>query len=76
MLLVTMVIWGSTFVVTKGVNDQVGPFTLAFVRVAIGALILLGGAFVRQARGGAHSRWSALPWGTMVTMALVGVVLY
>jgi drug/metabolite transporter (DMT)-like permease len=76
MLLVTMVIWGSTFVVTKGVNDQVGPFTLAFVRVAIGALILLGGAFVRQARGGAHSRWSALPWGTMVTMALVGVVVY
>jgi drug/metabolite transporter (DMT)-like permease len=76
MLLVTMVIWGSTFVVTKGINDQVGPFTLAFVRVAIGALVLLAGAFVRQARGGAHSRWGALPWGTMVTMALIGVVLY
>ena len=42
MLLVTMVIWGSTFVVTKGINDQVPPFTLAFVRVAIGALVLLG----------------------------------
>ena len=41
MLLITMVIWGSTFVVTKGVNDQVPPFTLAFVRVAIGALVLL-----------------------------------
>ena len=76
MLLVTMVIWGSTFVVTKGINDQVGPFTLAFVRVAIGALVLLVFAFVRQARGGAHSRWDALPWGTMVTMALVGVVVY
>jgi drug/metabolite transporter (DMT)-like permease len=76
MLLVTMVIWGSTFVVTKGINDQVGPFTLAFVRVAIGALVLLAGAFVRQARGGAHSRWGALPWGTMVTMGLVGVVVY
>ncbi len=76
MLLVTMVIWGSTFVVTKGINDQVPPFTLAFVRVAIGALVLLGCALVRQARGGSHSSWSALPWGTMITMGLVGVVLY
>jgi len=76
MLLVTMVIWGSTFVVTKGINDQVQPFTLAFVRVAIGAIVLFACALVRQAQGGAHSRWSALPWGTMVTMGLIGVVLY
>ena len=76
MLLVTMVIWGSTFVVTKGINDQVPPFTLAFVRVAIGALVLLACAWVRQARGGSHARWSSLPWGTMVTMGLIGVVLY
>ncbi len=76
MLLVTMVIWGSTFVVTKGINDQVPPFTLAFVRVAIGALVLLACALIRQARGGSHSRWSALPWGTMISMGLVGVVLY
>jgi drug/metabolite transporter (DMT)-like permease len=76
MLLFTMVIWGSTFAVTKGINDQVPPFTLAFVRVAIGALLLLAGALVRQARGGEHSRWSALPWGTMMSMGLLGVVLY
>ena len=77
MLLVTMVIWGSTFVVTKGINDQVQPFTLAFVRVAIGAVVLLGCALVRQARGGdSHSRWSVLPWGTLITMGLIGVVLY
>jgi len=76
MLVFTMVIWGSTFVVTKSVNDQVQPFTLAFVRVAIGALVLLAGAFVRQARGGAHSRWSAMPWGAMVAMAFIGVVVY
>jgi drug/metabolite transporter (DMT)-like permease len=76
MLLVTMVIWGSTFVVTKGINDQVPPFALAFVRVTIGAVVLLGCAWVRQARGGSHSPWSALPWGTMITMGLIGVVLY
>jgi drug/metabolite transporter (DMT)-like permease len=76
MLLVTMVIWGSTFVVTKGINEQVPPLALAFVRVTIGALVLLACALVRQARGGSHSRWSALPWGTIITMALIGVVLY
>ncbi len=76
MLLVTMVIWGSTFVVTKGINEQVPPFVLAFVRVTIGALVLLACAWVRQARGGSHSPWSALPWGTMITMGLIGVVLY
>jgi drug/metabolite transporter (DMT)-like permease len=76
MLLVTMVIWGSTFVVTKGINEQVPPFALAFVRVSIGALVLLACAWARQVRGGSHSPWSALPWGTMVTMGLIGVVLY
>jgi drug/metabolite transporter (DMT)-like permease len=76
MLLVTMVIWGSTFVVTKGVNVQVQPFTLALVRVAIGAVVLLACALIRQARGGNHSPWSALPWGTMIVMGLIGVVLY
>jgi drug/metabolite transporter (DMT)-like permease len=76
MLVVTMVIWGSTFVVTKGINEQVPPFALALVRVSIGAFVLLGCAFVRQAGGGEHSRWSALPWGTMVTMGLIGVVVY
>lgn len=76
MLLVTMVIWGSTFVVTKGINDQVPPFALAFVRVAIGTFVLVACAWVRQARGGSHARWSSLPWGTMVTMGLIGVVLY
>ncbi len=76
MLLVTMVIWGSTFVVTKGVNEQVQPFTLALVRVAIGAVVLLACALIRQARGGNHSPWSALPWRTIIGMALIGVVLY
>jgi drug/metabolite transporter (DMT)-like permease len=76
MLLVTMVIWGSTFVVTKDVNEQVQPFALALVRVAIGAVVLMGCALVRQARGGNHSPWSALPWRTMIAMGLIGVVLY
>ena len=76
MLVFTMVIWGSAFVVTKGLNDQLQPFSLALARVAIGALLLLGFALLRQARGRSHSPWSALPWGTMIAMALIGVVMY
>ena len=76
MLVITMVIWGSAFVVTKAVNDQLQPFSLALARVAIGALLLLAFAWLRQARGRSHSPWSALPWGTMIVMALIGVVLY
>ena len=76
MLVITMVIWGSAFVVTKAVNDQLQPFSLALARVAIGAVLLLAFAMLRQARGRSHSPWSALPWGTMIAMALIGVVLY
>lgn len=75
MLLVTMLIWGSTFVVTKGINEQVPPFTLAFIRVAIGALILFGFGLVRRPPGTADS-WAALPWRAILMMGLVGVALY
>jgi drug/metabolite transporter (DMT)-like permease len=72
MLLITMIIWGSTFVVTKGVIEQLPPFTLAFVRVAIGTLVLLPFAMTRK-RGAGRSR---LPWGSIVAMGLLGVALY
>jgi drug/metabolite transporter (DMT)-like permease len=78
MLLITMVIWGSTFVVTKGINEQVPPFTLAFIRVAIGAAVLFGFAAFRQRRGSAAAgfSWAQLPWRTLLTMGLIGVALY
>lgn len=79
MLLLTMIVWGSTFVVTKGINEQIPPFTLAFARVAIGALILMPFLILRPAGAAGNPRAparAALPWGTISLMGLIGVALY
>jgi drug/metabolite transporter (DMT)-like permease len=77
LLLITMVIWGSTFAVTKEIGERLPPFTLAFLRVAIGFLSLLPLAWMRRRKRVAASeapvRW---PWGAVVAMALTGVALY
>jgi drug/metabolite transporter (DMT)-like permease len=72
MLLITMVIWGSTFVVTKEIIAQFPPLLLAFIRVAIGALVLLPFA-VRRHRAAAAPR---LPWSVLALMAFIGVAFY
>jgi drug/metabolite transporter (DMT)-like permease len=70
LLLLTMTIWGSTFVVTKEVIAELPPFALAFGRVAVGALVLAPIAFMR------HERGSGLPWRTFTLISFVGVVFY
>jgi hypothetical protein len=40
-LVVTMTIWGSSFVVTKLVLDEAGPFTVTVLRFGLGLLVLL-----------------------------------
>jgi len=70
LLLLTMAVWGSTFVVTKGLVELWPPFTLAFVRVSIGALVLMPLAIAR------HRRGMPLPWGTIGLMGLLGVTFY
>ncbi|MBM0108380.1 EamA family transporter [Steroidobacter sp. S1-65] len=70
LLLLTMTVWGSTFVVTKDLVALWPPFTLALVRVGLGTLVLLPMAFSR------HRRGDRLPWSTMWLMGLVGVALY
>jgi drug/metabolite transporter (DMT)-like permease len=70
LLLLTMTVWGSTFVVTKGLIELWPPFTLAFARVAIGTLVLMPLAIARYRRG------THLPWGTIWIMGLLGVTLY
>jgi drug/metabolite transporter (DMT)-like permease len=70
LLLLTMAVWGSTFVVTKGLIDLWPPFTLALVRVGIGTLVLMPLAIAR------HQRGSHLPWGTIWCMGALGVTLY
>lgn len=70
LLLLTMAVWGSTFVVTKGLIELWPPFTLALARVGIGTLVLLPLAIAR------HQRGTHLPWGTIWLMGLLGVTLY
>lgn len=70
LLLLTMTVWGSTFVVTKELIALWPPFTLAFVRVVIGTLVLMPLAVAR------HRREMRLPWATIWVMGLLGVALY
>lgn len=70
LLLLTMMVWGSTFMVTKELIALWPPFTVAFVRVAVGSLVLLPFAWSR------HRRGDRLPWGTIWLMGLIGVALY
>lgn len=70
LLLLTMIVWGSTFAVTKELVSLWPPFTVAFARVAFGALVLLPLALTRERRS------QPLPWLTIWTMGAVGVTLY
>ncbi|WP_198683389.1 DMT family transporter [Peristeroidobacter agariperforans] len=70
LLLLTMTVWGSTFMVTKELITLWPPFTLAFVRVAVGTLVLLPFALSRKTPG------VRLPWGAIWSMGLIGVALY
>jgi drug/metabolite transporter (DMT)-like permease len=70
LLLLTMTVWGSTFMVTKELIAVWPPFTLAFARVTLGTLVLLPFAWSR------HRRGDHLPWGAIWSMGLIGVALY
>jgi drug/metabolite transporter (DMT)-like permease len=70
-LIAVMIVWGSTFVVTKSAIAELPPLTLAFVRVAIGSLLLLPFAMPRLRQSG-----SKLPWDWLWAMGFIGVTLY
>jgi drug/metabolite transporter (DMT)-like permease len=70
-LLAVMMVWGSTFVVTKSAILELPPLSLAFVRVFIGNLVLLPFAAPRI-----KASLAVLPWRWLWTMGFVGVALY
>jgi drug/metabolite transporter (DMT)-like permease len=72
MLLVTMAIWGSTFVVTKYAIQALPPLQLAFVRVLLGALVLAPFAWMRSRSG--HT--TPIPWRSICILGAIGVTLY
>jgi drug/metabolite transporter (DMT)-like permease len=72
MLLVTMMIWGSTFVATKLAIQTLPPLQLAFVRVLLGTLVLAPFAWLRR-----KSQPSPpMPWHSIVWLGAIGVALY
>jgi drug/metabolite transporter (DMT)-like permease len=66
-----MIVWGSTFVVTKAAVHEIPPFTLAALRFAIAALVL---SPVAITRGGLAQLPRPVAFGRLALMALTGVV--
>lgn len=71
-LLITMSIWGSTFVVTKHAITMLPPLELAFVRVALGAIVLMPFAWRRYR----DLERPSIPWRSIVELGAVGVAFY
>src|SRR3712207_7963481 len=73
LLLVAVLIWGSTYVVTKAGVEAVPPMLFALLRYAVASLILLA---ILLARGGTARLPRPIPWTTLALMGLTGVALY
>ena len=73
LLLLAVVIWGSTYVVTKAGVEAVPPMLFALLRYGVASLILVG---ILLLRGGTARFPRPVPWGTLALMGLTGVALY
>lgn len=73
MLVVTMVVWGSTFVITKAAAKDIAPMMLATLRFLTAAIVLLPYAWLK-------GNWRSLPkpmsWGALLGMALTGIATF
>src|SRR5258708_15920883 len=72
-LAVVMIIWGSSFAVTKASLAQVPPITFAFIRFSIASVTLLILAAVQRRRVGAAP---APGWRSVALIGVTGVTLY
>jgi drug/metabolite transporter (DMT)-like permease len=72
-IVAAMIIWGSTFVVTKAAAQQFPPLTLGFLRFAFGSLAL---AALLRARGRLTAPWRAAPWRQLLLLAFTGVAVF
>ena len=70
--MLVMVVWGSTYVVTKAAMREIPPLTLAVLRYLIAAAVLVPTVMVR---GGAMRLPRPLPVGPLAWMALTGIVI-
>jgi drug/metabolite transporter (DMT)-like permease len=71
-LILVMLVWGSTYVVTKIAVRDIPPLTLAVLRYLIAAVVLVP---VAIARGGLMRLPRPLPIGSLISMGLTGVAI-
>jgi len=73
LLILVMIIWGSSFAVTKASLAEVPPILFALLRFAVASVLL---AALAQIRGGTAKLPRPIPRGIMALMGLTGVSLY
>jgi drug/metabolite transporter (DMT)-like permease len=73
LLLAAVLIWGSTYVVTKSGVEDMPPMLFALLRYCVASLLLVPLAL---ARGGLRRLPRPVPWGILALMGLTGVALY
>jgi drug/metabolite transporter (DMT)-like permease len=71
-IIALMIVWGSTFAVTKVAVGEIPPITLAALRFAIAAVALV----LAVARGGLNSLPRPVPLASLFLMGLTGIALY
>ena len=72
-VILVMVVWGSTFVITKAAVAEIPPFTLAALRFLIASIVLVPLAL---ARGGLARLPRPIPVMPLVWMAATGIVIF
>jgi drug/metabolite transporter (DMT)-like permease len=72
-LVVLMIVWGSTFVVTKAAAREIPPLTLAALRFLIAALVLIP---IALRRGGLARLPKPVPWAALTLMAISGIAIF
>jgi drug/metabolite transporter (DMT)-like permease len=68
-----MIVWGSTFVVTKAAADEIPPLTLAMLRFFIASIVLIP---IAWSQGGLALLPRPIPLGALTLMALTGIALF
>lgn len=72
-LIALMIVWGSTFVVTKAAVRDIPPMTLAALRFLIAAGVLIP---IAAARGGLSGLPRPVPLLSLTLMSLTGIVIF
>jgi drug/metabolite transporter (DMT)-like permease len=72
-LLLTAVFWGGTFIAGRQVSQNLGPFSIAFLRFAVASAFLLGLTRIREGRLPLPGRGQIVP---VVLLGMTGIFAY